>query len=223
MFRRLVPTEPIALGCLHHRLALTGTRVGLSSIVRTIIFPPSCVPFAPRELPRFFATTDALTSSREALRPARGMNTVLSQADLPASCAWPSDRSVSNHRWIVQRPRGISPCRSLDAREFCSPDRLRHFPAGSPHTADRIEFTLSSSAKTMLRTGLSRSVAPHPVFPRRSYSSIQHASSAHRSGLPPLQPSTIAGALERLALRGVAPRRAAREHGLHYTPYAASL
>src|SRR5215218_9291567 len=49
-FRRLVTAKPIALGCFHHRLALAGTRVGLSSIFRTFIFPPSCVPFAPRSL-----------------------------------------------------------------------------------------------------------------------------------------------------------------------------
>ena len=126
-FRRLVPTKPIALGCLHHRLALVGTRVGLSSIVRTVIFPPSCVPFAPWELPRFIATTDALTSSWAALRPSRGMNTVCSQADLPVSCAWSSDRSVSNHLRIVQRSRGISPGRSLNAREFCSPRQASPF------------------------------------------------------------------------------------------------
>src|SRR6266567_3578448 len=49
--RPSVPPKPIALGWFHHRLALAGTRVGLSSVILSCILPPSCVPFAPRSLP----------------------------------------------------------------------------------------------------------------------------------------------------------------------------
>jgi hypothetical protein len=46
----------------------------------------------------------------------------------------------------------------------------------------------------MLRTGRSRSVAPHPALLRRSYGSIPHDSSPHGSGLPPLYLPAFSGA-----------------------------
>jgi len=47
---------------------------------------------------------------------------------------------------------------------------------------------------SVLRTGHSRSVAPHPALRRRSYGSIPHDSSPHRSGLPPLHLPAFSGA-----------------------------
>jgi hypothetical protein len=47
----------------------------------------------------------------------------------------------------------------------------------------------------VLRTGRSRSVALHPASLRRSYGSIPHDSSPHRSGLPPLHLPAFSGAL----------------------------
>jgi len=129
---------------------------------------------------------------------------------------------------VCPKAAGISPVRSLDAREFCSPDRLRPCSVGSPNTADRIEFTLSPSSETLLRTGHSLPVAPHPVLPRRSYSSIQHASSAHRSGLPPLQPSAITGAQSTspLGTDGISnPSRHHKPapHALHFRPSSSEI
>jgi hypothetical protein len=43
----------------------------------------------------------------------------------------------------------------------------------------------------------SRSLALHPVLPRRSYGSLPYNSSSHRSGLPPLRPNTLSGAQAR--------------------------
>ena len=57
----------------------------------------------------------------------------------------------------------------------------------------------------MLRTGRSRSVALHPALLRRSYGSIPHDSSPHRSGLPPLH---LPAYLRRT--RGRASRRPAK-------------
>ncbi len=121
-----------------------------------------------------------------------------SQADLPDSCARLSDHSVSNHLRIVRRSRGIAPCRSSIAREFCSPRQASPFTRrlAQSRRPNRVHVVLHPR-RTLLRTGPSRPVAPHPVFPQRSYGSIPHASSTHRSGLPPLQPSTISGARAR--------------------------
>jgi hypothetical protein len=52
----------------------------------------------------------------------------------------------------------------------------------------------------VLRTGRSRSVALHPALLRRSYGSIPHGSSPHRSGLPPLYPIALSGARARTFL-----------------------
>jgi len=141
--RRSVSTKSIALGCVQHWLALTGTRAGSSSVFLFGIFPPSCVPFAPRELLRFFATTDALTSSWAALRPRRGMNSVLPkpislipvlgfQTILsPTICGLSEGRGGLLHA-ALRLPES-----------FALRDRLRPSLAGSPAAADRIEFTLS--------------------------------------------------------------------------------
>jgi hypothetical protein len=56
----------------------------------------------------------------------------------------------------------------------------------------------------LLRTGRSRSVALHPALLRRSYGSIPHDSSPHRSGLSPLHLPAFSGAL---ASHGVAGSR----------------
>ena len=58
---------------------------------------------------------------------------------------------------------------------------------------------------SVLRTGRSRSVAPHPALLRRNYGSIPHDSSPHRSGLPPLHTLAFSGTLGCLALRGAPP------------------
>ena len=47
----------------------------------------------------------------------------------------------------------------------------------------------------LFRTGHSRPVALHPVFPRRSYGSIPHGSLPHRNGLPPFCYPAFSGAL----------------------------
>ena len=129
-----------------------------------------------------------------------------SQADLPDSCVWSSGHSVSNHLWSVRGLRGISPDRSADARGFPPPRqaslgarRLAHL-----HRPNRVHF-VCHGRQTTLRTGRSRSVALHLVFPRRSYGSIPHSSSPHRSGLSPLRSNTISGARARHLCRfGVA-------------------
>ena len=163
------------------------------SVFLSFALPPSCVPFAPRELLRFFATTDALTSSWAALRPPTGMNSVVPQADLPDSCARLSDHSVSNHLRIVRRSRRIAPCRSAVARESCSPRQASPFARrlAQSRRPNRVHVVLHPR-RTLLRTGPSRPVAPHLVFPQRSYGSIPHASQRtevdfHHSNRAPFQ------------------------------------
>jgi hypothetical protein len=102
-----------------------------------------------------------------------------------------SDHSVSNHQRVDRGPPGCQ-------RVYPRLDRLRLLPADSPIHADRIEFTSAAPpGPPVLRTGRSRSVALHPASLRRSYGSIPHGSSPHRSGLPPLYPLALSGALAR--------------------------
>ncbi len=68
--------------------------------------------------------------------------------------------------------------------------RLAH-----PHRPNRVHVSLC--IETLLRTGRSRSVAPHPVLPRRSYGSIPHGSSPQENGLPPFHPHALSGARAR--------------------------
>jgi len=118
-----------------------------------------------------------------------------SQADLPDSCVWSSGHSVSNHLRNVRRWRGIAPGRSPDARGSYPPRQASHSARrlAHSHRPNRVHF-VRLPGRTALRTGRSRSIALHPVFPRRSYGSIPHGSSSHRSGLSPLRPNTISGA-----------------------------
>ena len=53
---------------------------------------------------------------------------------------------------------------------------------------------VSRCVGTLLRTGRSRSVALHPVLPRRSYGSIPHGSSPQGNGLPPFCLPAFSGA-----------------------------
>ena len=130
-----------------------------------------------------------------------------SQADLPDYCAWSSCHSVSNHLRSVRSWRGISPFRSPDARGFYPPRQASHRARrlAHLHRPNRVHC-VRLYRRTALRTGRSRSVALHPVFPRRSYGSIPHDSSPHKSGLSPLRPSTLSGARARsVPLRSVSP------------------
>src|SRR6266536_101097 len=141
-----------------------------------------------------FVLGGSSTSERHELR--------ISQADLPDYCVWSSNHSVSNHLQSVRRLRGIAPCRSPDARGSCPPRQASHSARRLAHLCrpNRVHF-VHLYRRTALRTGRFRSVALHPVFPRRSYGSIPHDSSPHRSGLAPLRPSTISGARARTLVR----------------------
>ena len=115
-----------------------------------------------------------------------------SQADLPGCCIGSSGHSVSNHLRDVRRSRSQ---RSADARGSFPPRQASHIARRLAHLRrpNRVHF-VRRLRRTSLRTGRSRSVALHPVLPRRSYGSIPHDSSPRRNGLAPLQPHTIPGA-----------------------------
>ena len=148
-------------------------------------------PFAPRELPRFNATMDALTPAWRLFVPhVAAMNTVLFHAGLPVSRVGTSDHSVSNHpllplgRCLLFSPR-------LTAREQPA-GRYAPVPVGrsviwaSPlpsrlaAATGRIEFVI-------LRTGRSPPVALHLVSRRRSYFRLQ-GSDKPWQGLAPCCP-----------------------------------
>ena len=163
--------------------------------------------------PRYYGGSDFVSggSSASQRHELRG-----SQVDLPDSCAESSNRSVSNHLWSGRRWRGISPFRSADARGFYPPRQASHGARrlAHLHRPNRVHC-VHLYRQTALRTGCSRPVALHLVFPRRSYGSIPHDSSPHRSGLAPLRPSTISGARAR-GLRG--PRSAPSWQEFHRIP-----
>ena len=115
-----------------------------------------------------------------------------SQADLPGCCIGSSGHSVSNHLPDVRRSR---PRRSADARGSGPPRQASHSARRLAHLGrpNRVHC-VRRIRRTSLRTGRSRSVALHPVLPRRSYGSILLGSSPLRSGLPPLYPLAFSGA-----------------------------
>src|SRR5579872_3752000 len=79
-------------------VAAKGTIASWSFRRLDIPHSPSCVTFAPRELPRFIATTYALTPADPALRfPVEHEHRSPQSAGLPESCIAPSDHSNSNH------------------------------------------------------------------------------------------------------------------------------
>ena len=129
---------------------------------------------------------------RVSLISALGLPTILS----PTIGATTGDRPVA--RRFGSR---LSP--ALQASSFAR--RLAH-----PHRPNRVHGGCPSG-QPVLRTGRSRSVALHPALLRRSYGSIPHGSSPHRSGLPPLYPTALSGArtptfLSASWLRGVPGR-----------------
>jgi len=185
--RRSVPAKSIALDGFHHRLALAGTRVGLSSGILSFIRPPSCVPSLHGHYPlrRYYERSDSVPGGSSA--HGFELELRLSQRGLPAYCIRLSDHSVSNHRRGDGRSRGISPGRSAIARGFCPPRQASPFLRRLAHRRrpNRVHVA-RHDRRSLLRTGRSRSVAPHLVLPRRSYGSIPLDSSSHGSELSSL-------------------------------------
>ena len=83
-------------------------------------------------------------------------------------------------------PRRVEPRLLPHEAALYGDSGLRHSLAGSPHRTGRIEFLI-------VRTGRSPPAAPHPVSPRRSGSRLQVTLTW--SGLSPLQPGALSGAL----------------------------
>jgi hypothetical protein len=109
-------------------------------------------------------TTGALTSAWWALRADSTMNTPMGHADLPVSCAWSSEPSVSNHLTapvvaLTPNPSARRASRSSRVRVSSVPSRLTGRPG-------RIEFV-------NLRTTRSLPVALHLASRRRSYVQLQ--------------------------------------------------
>ena len=121
------------------------------------------------------AAMNAAWSQRVSLISALGLPTILS----PTIGATTGDRPAA--RRFGSR---LSP--ALQASSFAR--RLAH-----PHRPNRVHGGCPRG-QPVLRTGRSRSVALHPALLRRSYGSIPHGSSPHRSGLPPLYPIALSGA-----------------------------
>ena len=122
-------------------------------------------PFAPPALPGFDATMGALTPARRLFVSLSGtMNSAWTRAGLSASCAWPSDRSASNHP--VGPVIAFTHYPSASRASGSLRSGLRLSLAGSPR--DKAE-----SSSLALRTGRSPPVAPHPASRRRSYVRLQ--------------------------------------------------
>ena len=140
--RRSVPSKSIALGGFHHRLALVGTGVGLSSGILSFIRPPSYVPSLHGRYPLrcYYERSDSVPggSSAHGLEHERrspSAVSLLTASDFPTIpsptiCGVLAGRGGSFHA-APPMPEGLA-----------LRDRLRLSYAGSPTDADRIEFTL---------------------------------------------------------------------------------
>ena len=152
---------------------------------------------------RFSATTDALTPvsrargllARFAHQHRRvSLVTTLGLPTIPS----PTIGVMTGDRPAVRRfSSRLSP--ALQASSF--PSRLAH-----PRRPNRVHGGCSIE-QPVLRTGRSGSVALHFLLPRRSYGSIPHGSSPHRSRLPLPYPNAIPGALGLPLCGGPAPFR----------------
>ncbi|CAN5701764.1 hypothetical protein BH23PLA1_BH23PLA1_31590 [soil metagenome] len=154
------PTRGDLSGLLSHRHCRRFV-FGRSGHVASI----SLEPFAPPALPGFITTMAPLTPAGRVLRTGSVMNArLVFPAGLSASCAWPSDHSVSNHPvgLVIALPHYPSASRASGLLR----SGLRLTLAGSPR--DKAE-----SSSLALRTGRSPPVAPHPASRRRSYVQLQ--------------------------------------------------
>jgi hypothetical protein len=133
---------------------------------RDFPFPSSTSlrPFAPRALPRFHATMNALTPKRRFFVPIVGNERRPVRLGLSASCVWPSDHSVSNHPTSPTIALSRYPSASWASGSLRS--GLRRSLAGSPPG-------MAESSSLALRTGRSPPVASHLASRRRSYLQLQ--------------------------------------------------
>ena len=156
------------------------------SVFLSFALPPSCVPWLHGRYPlrSYYGRSDSRRTGARTLGPFCPSH----PAGLPGFLVEASGHSVSNHQ---RTDRGSPGCQRVfpprQASSFASrlaqPRRPNRVHGDCPH------------GLSVLRTGRSRSVALHPVLPRRSYGSIPHDSSPHRGGLPPPYPNAIPGAL----------------------------
>ena len=169
-------------------LALVFVSVFLSGAL-----PPSCVPWLHGRYPflSYYGRSDSHQPGSRTVRPFRPP----APAGLPGYFVGASGHSVSNHQRVV---RGLTRL-SGDSASRLSP-ALQASPVGRrlahPRRPNRVHGGCLPG-QPVLRTGRSRSVALHLVLPRRSYGSIPHGSSPHRSRLPLLYPNAIPGARPR--------------------------
>ena len=184
--RLSVLTESYALGQFHRWLALSGTLAGWLSGIPSSILPPSCVPSLHGRYPlrRYYGRSDSRPSDAQTLCPTHPP----ARTGLPDYCRPTSNHSVSNHLRVVRdSPRCDRSFLSPQASSFAS--RLAH-----SRRPNRVHGGCLPG-QPVLRTGRSRSVALHVALLGRSYGSIPHGSSPHRSGLPPLCLLAFSGAL----------------------------
>jgi len=166
----------------------------LASVLVPLV-SPSCfhLPASLRStvITRFVATTDALTPTRQR----RGLFA----------------QRLYQHGWVSliiagRLPTIPSPTICVlsgdrpDVSGFCPPRQASSFPSRLAHSHRPNRVHVSLCVETLLRTGRSLPVALHAALLGRSYRSIPHDSSPHRSGLPPLCLPAFSGALGR-ALR----------------------
>ncbi len=161
----------MALGGLHHCLALAGTRVGFFSVFRTFALPPSCVPSLHGHYPlhRYYGRSDSRQPDARTVCPTHPP----ALAGLPDYYAGTSDHSVSNHR---RDDRGSPGCQRIDARS----DRLRHSLEGSPVHTDRIEFTATTCLGSLCY-GLVVLVPLLSTPPRGDAVTVRYRTALHRT------------------------------------------
>jgi hypothetical protein len=164
-------------------ISLVGTFTGCVHDLGRCI-STSLHPFAPPELPGFFATMGALTPARRLFVSLSGtMNSARYRAGLPVSC----HRTFRSFRL---QPPTVAPTyfwgflRRAYRTTFPWPPfwgrasiGLRHWLAGSPRQS-------AESSSLALRTNRSPPVALHPASRRRSYRQLRSARTP-RQGLAP--------------------------------------
>jgi hypothetical protein len=162
---RLIPLGTVEVS---GGLGQTATRYRCVFRVPDCSAPTFLPPFAPHQLRRFIATTEALTPVRLSPAYRSPCFTYSPFLTIPSPTTW-CPLFLLYSRYVVLSGTGLLPLYHVVAYCNAGPgdrSRLRHFLAGSPKTPGRIGFVI-------LRTGRSPPVALHPASQRRSYSRLQ--------------------------------------------------
>jgi hypothetical protein len=194
------PSPAVADVCgLWRRVCPRHCRRSIGLVIRHRLHASTSLrPLAPRALPRFIATTDALTPAGRLFgpvghehRPGPDGSPCLSsphfQPFRPQPPRRPAPAFVPVHAFLCRGPQAREPCPQAEGQlPTWVIARASHSTRRLAGRRGRIGFTVCHVRHgTLLRTGRSPPATSHPVLPRRSSLRLQAGERSAWRGLPP--------------------------------------